>query len=120
MRLETDPTFRTMERARLKKYSFELRRKAIEIVGRGKIECSNGCGCNDIRLLEINHINGDGAKERKTFNKDSRKLFKNIVNGTRTIDDLNLRCEVCHSLLHIKTKIKPIYEIKFLGVEKIK
>ena len=116
MRLETDPTFGKKEQERTRKYRINLRKKAIEIVGKGKVECSNGCGCDNIALLEINHLNNDGAKERKRCNGWS--FYKSIVNGKRQTNDLNLRCEVCHSLLHTKNKIKPIYEIKFLGVER--
>jgi hypothetical protein len=31
--------------------------QALIIVGKGCIECTN-CGCNNIRILEINHLNG--------------------------------------------------------------
>ena len=40
---------------------FVTLKKAIKILGGKCVEC----GCSDIRVLEIDHINGDGGKERK-------------------------------------------------------
>ena len=41
------------------------KRALFVVVGHTNVKCSY-CGCNDIRLLEINHKNGGGGKEMKS------------------------------------------------------
>lgn len=101
-----------------KKYncSFYNKRKlkALNIVGKGNLICSN-CGCKDVRILEINHINGGGYKEYKNIrNKSSRTaiLTNEIVMGRRTIDDLNILCHVCNHAYFVKLKYGIEYNIK--------
>ncbi len=68
------------------------RRKVIELLG-GK--CVR-CGITDWRILQVNHINGNGSKERKI--KGSSGIFREILNGKRTLIDLDLRCANCNIL----------------------
>jgi hypothetical protein len=44
--------------------------------GNGKCACVK-CGNEDIRVLTIDHINGNGAEDRRKteFKKDSRRLY---------------------------------------------
>jgi hypothetical protein len=55
-----------------------------------------GCECTDKRLLQINHINNDGHKERKE--KSYTVFHKEILNGKRKTDDLDIRCANCNIL----------------------
>lgn len=68
------------------------RRKVIELLG-GK--CVR-CGCTDWRVLQVNHINGKGSQERRK--KGSWGIYREILNGKRSIDDLDLRCANCNIL----------------------
>lgn len=43
----------------------DVRDKALQAVGRGKIECVR-CGFSDIRAIQIDHIDGKGWEHRKT------------------------------------------------------
>ena len=52
------------------------------------------CGESDIRVLTINHKNGDGFKDRP--NKISR-IYRDIRLG-RKVDDLEVRCCNCNVL----------------------
>lgn len=66
------------------------RKKLIQKLG-GK--CVN-CGITDWRLLQINHINGGGRKERLLLGK---KLYTDILKGKRE-EDYNLLCANCNIL----------------------
>lgn len=78
-------------------------------VSNGNLICSR-CGCNNVRILEINHINGDGNKERK--NQPHDKLYKDILSGKRTIKDLNLLCRLCNQAHFVKLRYGIDFEIK--------
>lgn len=55
------------------------------------------CGCNDIKILEINHKNGGGTKEiREEFKKNCITFHRAICLGKRTIEDLELLCKLCN------------------------
>jgi hypothetical protein len=56
--------------------------------------CCSVCGTKDVRILTINHLNGDGSKERA--NRVSR-TYRNIRLG-RDIHDLDVRCYNCNIL----------------------
>jgi len=80
-----------------KSYRHRCKIKALEIVGRGKIECTN-CHIKDIRVLSINHVNGDGRILRGRRGSGGNETHQRIINGLRTIDDLNLLCWNCNHL----------------------
>lgn len=63
-----------------------------KIAGNEHPICDN-CRCDDIRLIEINHKNGDGARD--TRSKYHQKFLYDIITGRRKTDDLDLRCRVC-------------------------
>lgn len=76
------------------------RLETLRIVGRGKIECCK-CGCDNIALLTINHINGGGTRERVM---KGNHLQEDVRCGRRPIDDLNLLCAPCNWLDHYERK----------------
>lgn len=76
--------------------------------------CEN-CGCDDLRLLEINHINGGGTQEREK-GKASHKFAQDIYMGRRSVDDLNLLCKICNALHYLEMKFGKLpFEVKFNG-----
>ena len=75
----------------------DIRHRARLLVGRGVIRCSN-CGCDDERVIEINHMNGGGKSE---LGEGPQQFCREIVFGKRTIDDLDLRCKLCNELHYI-------------------
>ncbi len=98
-------------------YRVKLRLKLLQKVSGNNIPQCVNCGCDDIRFLEINHVNGGGSKEK--FDVGGQGYFhRSILNGTRKTDDLNVLCKVCNSLDHLKRKyeIVPI-EIVWNGKE---
>lgn len=74
-----------------RRWEYESRRpQAIAALG----GACQWCGIDDERVLEIDHINGGGHKERKTM--DRIAFFKAIIDGTRT--DGQLLCANCHRI----------------------
>lgn len=79
-----------------------VRRVNFNIISGNNPVCAN-CGCNDERLLEINHLKGGGNKELRrgkyftVFNWD-------IYMGRRNTEDLNLLCRPCNALHYLELK----------------
>ncbi len=69
-----------------------LRREAIEFLGGS---CTM-CGISDIRVLEIDHINGGGRAERTKLT--GQVFHYAILNGKRRTDDLQVLCANCHAI----------------------
>lgn len=68
---------------------FKQKAKVIQLLG-GK--CVR-CGVDDYRVLQVNHRQGRGREERAP-----QSLYRDIVMGRRTTDDLELRCANCNIL----------------------
>lgn len=60
------------------------------------------CGIDDIRLLTINHLNGDGCIERKNNKYRVSRIYRDIKNG-RTTSDLDVRCYNCNIIYEYET-----------------
>jgi hypothetical protein len=87
-------------KAQRDRYRLQLRKKVFEKLGGAK--CAN-CGCDDIRYLEINHVNGGGTKE----SHNRRWLAVAIIKGYRQTDDLNVLCKVCNNLHALQLRFGP-------------
>ena len=77
------------ERARRLLWEYKI--KALTMLGGQCVVC----GITDMRILQINHINGGGVQE-SLFGYE---MYRAIVNQTRKIDDLDVRC-ANHNLLY--------------------
>ena len=85
------------QRARGAKYRVLVRKRVFfRISGSITPQCVR-CGCDDTRLLEINHKNGGGGKEMQK-GKKSFRFYLDIANGIRTTDDLELLCRPCNAI----------------------
>ena len=74
------------------------------------------CGCDDYRLLEINHKNGGGKKELKNFQKYGRSIEEVIRRGWRETDDLELLCRPCNQIHYLERKYGSLpIEVKWNG-----
>jgi hypothetical protein len=71
-------------------YSIKRKLKILELLG-GK--CSN-CGISDPDVLELDHINNDGAENRKLG--IDKSIYLKIASGKRTIEGLQLLCANCN------------------------
>ena len=74
-----------------------VRERAMERLG-GK-QCVN-CGCDEISILEINHINGGGRRALKI--KQNRQLYRDIMNDKVDLNEYNILCRVCNALHYVQ------------------
>lgn len=56
------------------------------------------CGTTDVRLLQINHKDGNGHQERLRMIDRGTVMEAEIDNGNRSTEDLDLRCANCNIL----------------------
>jgi hypothetical protein len=104
--LKTHPEQVIKNKARGLKRIRQSRLNALQkIAGDSIISCCN-CGCIDLRVLEINHKEGNGSKELRSIG--NRKLYLLIERGERPVDDLDIRCRVCNNLAYIESKFPDI------------
>ena len=61
--------------------------------------CSN-CGCDQFKILEINHILGGGRKALKET--QNRQLYRSIVNDKVNLNEYNVLCRVCNALHYVE------------------
>lgn len=80
------------------------RTRAKLIVGRGSLVCVR-CGCDDDRLLEINHKNGGGGIELRELRN---KFYRNIAWFRRCVDDLELLCRPCNAIHALELRFGPL------------
>lgn len=67
------------------------------------------CGCDDLRILEINHKLANPRKEDRITG-----FLKRIINGERETDDLEILCKVCNIAHYVDIKFgKQPYKIKW-------
>jgi hypothetical protein len=70
------------------------------------------CGCNDIRLLEVNHKNGDGGKERRE--RKNYTIYFDVLNNKRRVDDLEILCKICNAWHYLEHKFGKLpYDVKY-------
>ena len=94
--------WRSKNGARVEMWWKKKKIELLNIVSDNKPYCV-GCGCDDTRLLEINHKNGGGCKETNKGRTSSR--FRNdILSGNRKTDDLEILCRVCNSRHYLELK----------------
>ena len=73
------------------------------------------CGCDDPRLLEINHKNGGGSVEvgKGTY---TNRFYYDIAAGKRGVEDLELLCRPCNALHYLEMKYGPLpMKVVWLG-----
>jgi len=75
--------------------------KVVEMLG-GK--CRR-CGEMDIRVLQVNHINGGGRRDPL----GKTDLYLEIVQGRRPIDDLELLCANCNIIYEYEVGHRRVY-----------
>ena len=98
-----DKEYYLKNKERIRRRENNLREKALEIVGRGKLECIN-CGCNKIKILEINHKNGGGSEEVKKYYKGRYTFYSAIISGKRSIEDVEILCKPCNQIHYVGFK----------------
>lgn len=94
-----------------KKWYKKNRLEVLNVVSNNNPICVR-CGCDNVRLLEINHKTGGGREE--TNGKYNTKFYSNILNGTRKVNDLEILCKVCNAWHALELKYGELpYKISY-------
>ena len=80
------------------KYNRKLRVKIIDMMG-GK--CVH-CGFDDYRALQIDHVEGDGTKERKIYNNRSLYYKLIIIDLDNNGNKYQLLCANCNWIKRVE------------------
>ena len=91
------------DRARTRKYMENLRLCVLNKLS-DTPQCEI-CGISDIRVLDIDHINGGGTKERKQLSSAGvwRKILK--MDQYEAKQKYRILCKNCNWIAHINQKI---------------
>ena len=84
-------------------YNVKYRMSVLEILGLSCIQC----GFSDIRALQIDHVNGNGFKERKTervTGNPYKVMLKKVIDGSK---DYQVLCANCNWIKKVENKELP-------------
>lgn len=88
------PEVRAKQAECMRKQHKNLKEKVYEALGGYK--CTK-CGYDkDVRALQIDHINGDGAKERKLYRSGSIPYYKHILETDKK--NYQILCANCNAI----------------------
>ena len=99
-----------------KRYESRIRQELFDLLGR---ECKR-CGFSDMRALQIDHINGDGYKDRgkcRGTSSHKRRILEAIKNGENRYQILCANCnwiKRCENNEH--TRFKPSADTEKLSI----
>lgn len=106
-----DESCRARARAFTRSYYQRQKLQALGIVSKSETPICANCGCNFIEILELNHKNGGGTKE----NLRSYAMYRAVITGRRTLEDLEVLCKVCNTKDHVKRAFGIDFNIECLG-----
>ena len=84
-----------------KKFFIIKRKELMEILG--GMKCCQ-CGNNDFRVLQLDHIIGDGYLDKVRFYGISGKLRYYIKNPEKAKKELQVLCANCHTIKTFENK----------------
>jgi hypothetical protein len=90
-------------RERGKRHRILLRKRMLFRITGSITPCCARCGCDDIRLLEINHKNGGGNRELEA-GRTAPQFYYAIADGKRDPSDLEVLCRPCNALHYLELK----------------
>jgi len=82
------PGYRTEDNLRHIEYVKRLRMKVFTLLGN---QCRI-CSIDDIRVLQLDHINNDGCKERKQLKLRAHQLYNKVLNNSSGYQVLCANC----------------------------
>jgi hypothetical protein len=87
------------------KTRMDTKKKVLAIISKSANPFCVSCGCDDMRLLEVNHKNGGGGKEMgKGIANKSMTFYRDITMLRRKTDDLEVLCRVCNAKHYLELK----------------
>jgi hypothetical protein len=107
------------QRTRLKTAQHQLLQKCelFERIGTGQSECYR-CQVTDLRILELDHLDGGGSKEHRAARKRGGDInpyvrtLRLIGTGERSRWDYQVLCRPCNALAYLERKFP---DLKGLG-----
>lgn len=87
---------------------------SMRMVSKSTIPKCIYCKCDDLRILQINHKNLGGTRERK--NNKLTHLYRDIYCGRRKTDDLEVTCIVCNMKHYAEKKFGLHFKVEFIGL----
>jgi hypothetical protein len=91
--------------AHREKTRMDTKKKVLAIISKSANPFCVSCGCDDMRLLEVNHKNGGGGKEMgKGIANKSMTFYRDITMLRRKTDDLEVLCRVCNAKHYLELK----------------
>ena len=81
----------------------KIKLKALRLLSGLDIPKCAKCNCDNIGILEIAHINHDGAEDRKT-QPGGYHMQCALIKGRRTTEGLKVLCMVCNKLEYAQHK----------------
>ncbi|MBA7562050.1 hypothetical protein ES708_03699 [subsurface metagenome] len=87
-------------RESVRKSHWKLRKEVMTLLG-GKCVI---CGLTDLRLLNLNHKNGGGTKDRGK----RIKVYREILSGVRGKNEYDVRCFNCNILYDYERGIRKV------------
>ena len=94
------------------KHYHENRLKVFQKLSGKEVPDCKYCGCDVYKVLELNHRNGGGGKDKK--NHATFDIIREILNGKRDINDYEVTCKVCNWEYFAEQKWGLHWNIKFI------
>lgn len=97
-----------------KAYHYSKKVMALSIVAGSDHPVCVNCGCDDIRILEINHKNGRPKGSYKDSKESSKhhgsRLWWAIACGDLDVEEFDVRCRLCNILHFVERKFPDLIE----------
>lgn len=84
--------YKVKRKAYLSGTNARFRERVLVLIG--ELKCAK-CGIADRKVLQINHKNGGGKKDIRSY-KNEYAFYRAILDGIRPIGDLELLCANCN------------------------
>ena len=84
-----------------------LKKRVFFLVSGGPNAKCARCGCDDWRLLEVNHKNGGGLREHEA-GRYARAFYHDIMQRRRGTEDLEILCRPCNAIHYLEMKFGPL------------
>jgi|GEM_PF-1666878 len=92
MRARHGARYKSKQHTRYEHYRIEA---MTRIAGYGPVVCVR-CGCDDLRVLQVNHKLGGGNREAKAVKGGLMRLYLDVYQKRRGVDDLEILCQPCN------------------------
>jgi hypothetical protein len=110
--------YRQAHKEEIAKYHAEYRqdiKRQTMIKVSGKVECvAQGCGCDDLRFLELDYKDGGhNALVRAGKLNAGRQLYRDIISGRVDPNLFEVLCRAHNAVYHLEKKLGVKWEIRY-------